>query len=339
MVSLQAQIDELGKQIASESAQMSSGRNNTLLADYRASPVGRACAPGARQSAQGRGPQPARAQHPVQHPAARGGHQPQPLRRACSSAIRRSASPAASARPRCRSSTAPTPPALPYKPNLLMNLLFGLAGGLLAGIAAAIGLEFAQRHDQDSRGRPQQARPRLPRSGSEDDRKGHLRRGAEEPGVAGVRSLFGGGRGAAIQHRIGNAQDPAHHQHPAGRGQIVDCARACPEFRPPREEGAADRRRPSEAGVQGGVGQDRPDQAAYQRGSCRPCTWSRPSIRTCGCCPAARSRPTPPTCCRPARFRTILAEAAERFDLVIVDAPPTLGLADAPLLAAAAGRP
>ena len=36
MQSLQAQIDELDKQIAREGAQMSSGRNNSLLADYRA---------------------------------------------------------------------------------------------------------------------------------------------------------------------------------------------------------------------------------------------------------------------------------------------------------------
>ena len=34
----------------------------------------------------------------------------------------------------------------------------------------------------------------------------------------------------------------------------------------------------------------------------------------------------------------MLAEAAEHFDIVIIDAPPTLGLADAPLLAAAAGN-
>ena len=36
MLSLRSQIDELDKQIARESAQMSSGRNNSLLADYRA---------------------------------------------------------------------------------------------------------------------------------------------------------------------------------------------------------------------------------------------------------------------------------------------------------------
>jgi Mrp family chromosome partitioning ATPase len=34
----------------------------------------------------------------------------------------------------------------------------------------------------------------------------------------------------------------------------------------------------------------------------------------------------------------VLNEAAEQFDVVVVDAPPTLGLADVPLLAAAAGH-
>ena len=38
------------------------------------------------------------------------------------------------------------------------------------------------------------------------------------------------------------------------------------------------------------------------------------------------------------RLRRIIAEAGETFDLVLIDAPPTLGLADSPLLAAAAGN-
>jgi len=38
------------------------------------------------------------------------------------------------------------------------------------------------------------------------------------------------------------------------------------------------------------------------------------------------------------RIRSILSEAADIADVVIVDAPPTLGLADVPLLASAAGH-
>ena len=48
--------------------------------------------------------------------------------------------------------------------------------------------------------------------------------------------------------------------------------------------------------------------------------------------------PSPADLLSTGRFRAILAEAAEQFDIAIVDAPPALGLADAPLLAAATGH-
>jgi Mrp family chromosome partitioning ATPase len=38
------------------------------------------------------------------------------------------------------------------------------------------------------------------------------------------------------------------------------------------------------------------------------------------------------------RARKIIAEAADQFDLVVIDGPPTIGLADSPLLASAAGN-
>ena len=66
--------------------------------------------------------------------------------------------------------------------------------------------------------------------------------------------------------------------------------------------------------------------------------WSRPSTPICGCCRAGRCRPIPPTCCRPAASARSSPRRAEQFDLVVIDGPPTLGLADAPLLAAAAGN-
>ena len=57
--------------------------------------------------------------------------------------------------------------------------------------------------------------------------------------------------------------------------------------------------------------------------------------------PVSASGPVPPN---PAdllstgRIRKIIAEADEQFDLIVIDGPPTLGLADSPLLAAAAGN-
>jgi Mrp family chromosome partitioning ATPase len=54
--------------------------------------------------------------------------------------------------------------------------------------------------------------------------------------------------------------------------------------------------------------------------------------------PSGPLPPNPADLLSTGRIRTILHEAAERADIVIVDAPPTLGLADVPLLASAAGH-
>ena len=49
--------------------------------------------------------------------------------------------------------------------------------------------------------------------------------------------------------------------------------------------------------------------------------------------PAGPSPPNPAELLTSGRLRTILAEASEKFDLVVLDGPPIMGLADAPLLA------
>ena len=54
--------------------------------------------------------------------------------------------------------------------------------------------------------------------------------------------------------------------------------------------------------------------------------------------PSGPVPPNPADLLSTGRIRKIIAEADEQFDLVIIDGPPTLGLADAPLLAAAAGN-
>jgi len=53
--------------------------------------------------------------------------------------------------------------------------------------------------------------------------------------------------------------------------------------------------------------------------------------------PSGPLPPNPADLLSTGRIRKIIAEAKEDFDLVVLDGPPTLGLADAPLLAAAAG--
>ena len=54
--------------------------------------------------------------------------------------------------------------------------------------------------------------------------------------------------------------------------------------------------------------------------------------------PSGPVPPNPADLLSTARIRAIIAQASERFDFVVIDAPPTLGLADAPLLSAAAGH-
>ena len=54
--------------------------------------------------------------------------------------------------------------------------------------------------------------------------------------------------------------------------------------------------------------------------------------------PSGPVPPNPADLLSTGRLRKIIAEAAERFDLIVIDGPPTIGLADSPLLAAAAGN-
>jgi capsular exopolysaccharide synthesis family protein len=52
--------------------------------------------------------------------------------------------------------------------------------------------------------------------------------------------------------------------------------------------------------------------------------------------PSGPVPPSPADLLSTPRIRKVIAEASERFDIVVIDGPPTLGLADAPLLSSAA---
>ena len=53
--------------------------------------------------------------------------------------------------------------------------------------------------------------------------------------------------------------------------------------------------------------------------------------------PSGPLPPNPADLLSTGRIRKIIGEAKDNFDIVVIDGPPTLGLADAPLLASAAG--
>ena len=141
MQSLRAQITELDRQIAKEAGQISSGRNNTLLADYRAAMSAEralqarvAGLKGDVLNLRGRSIQYNILQREVdtnrslydallqryKEIGVAGGVGVAPV-----SIVDRA-----------------DPPSLPFKPNLFVNLLMGLGLGLLAGMAGAVGLEF-----------------------------------------------------------------------------------------------------------------------------------------------------------------------------------------------------
>lgn len=141
MQSLSAQIAELTRAISREAGQVSSGRTNTLLGDYRAAVSAERALQG-RVSAlkgdvldlRGRSIQYNILQREVDTNRAlydallqrykeigvAGGVGVAPV-----SIVDRA-----------------DPPGLPFKPNLFLNLITGLGLGLLAGIAGAVGLEF-----------------------------------------------------------------------------------------------------------------------------------------------------------------------------------------------------
>jgi uncharacterized protein involved in exopolysaccharide biosynthesis len=106
MLSLRSQIDELDKQIARESAQMSSGRNNTLLADYRAAVSAERALQGRVAGLKGACSTSGAAASSIISCSARWTPTAASMMR-CFSATRRSGSRAASGPHPCRSSTAP----------------------------------------------------------------------------------------------------------------------------------------------------------------------------------------------------------------------------------------
>jgi uncharacterized protein involved in exopolysaccharide biosynthesis len=141
MASLQSQIDELKRQIAKQASQVASGRSNTLLADYRAAlSAERALQArvvelkGAVLNLRGRSIQYTILQREVD------------TNRALYDALLQRYKQIGVAG---GVGTAPVSivdradvPRTPFKPNLFLNLMLGLVAGLIAGLGGAISLEF-----------------------------------------------------------------------------------------------------------------------------------------------------------------------------------------------------
>jgi capsular exopolysaccharide synthesis family protein len=336
MLSLQSQIDELDRQISRESAQMSSGRANTLLADFRAAVAAenglRARVAGLKGQVlnlRGRSIQYNILQREVD------------TNRSLYDALLQRYKEIGVAG---GVGTAPVsvvdradPPTLPYKPNLPLNLLFGLGAGLLAGVAGAVGLEFLT----DTIKTREDVRKKLglpclgavPKTVAKDTFVEDLKNPASavsEAYSAIVAALrFSTEEGMPRMLMITSTQ--------AGEGKSSTALALAQNFAR-REKSVllvdADLRKPAFKASADNVGLSKlltTDDPI--RGHVLETQHSNLWLLPSGPLP-----PNPADLLSTQRMHKITAEAEQEFDLVVIDGPPTLGLADAPLLAAAVGN-
>ena len=336
MQSLQAQISELDRQIAQEGARMSSGRSNTLLADYRAARSAENALQGRVNQLKGsvlnlrgrsiqynilqrevdtnRGLYDALLQR-FKEIGVAGGIGMAPV-----SVVDRAETPSA-----------------PYKPNLLLNLLGGIGLGLLAGIGAAVALEFIN----DTIKTREDVRTKLalaclgavPKTAARDTFVEDLRNPTSTVSeaysaiVAALRFSTDEGMPKTLlvtstQPGEGKSSTAlALAQNHARRDKsvlLIDSDLRKPAFKASNDKVGLSKLLTTDDRIDGHVLETQHEKL-----------WLLPS----GPVP-----PNPADLLSTGRIRKIIAEASDRFDLIIIDGPPTLGLADSPLLASAAGH-
>ena len=228
-------------------------------------------------------------------------------------------------------------PSAPYKPNLLLNLLSGLGLGLLAGIGAAVAFEFIN----DTIKTREDVRTKLalaclgavPKTAARDtfveDLKNPTSTVSEAYSAIVAALRFSTDEGmpkvlvvTSTQPGEGKSSTAlALAQNHARREKsvlLIDSDLRKPAFKASNEKVGLSKLLTTEDHIGGHVLETQHENL-----------WLLPS----GPVP-----PNPADLLSTGRIRQIIAEASERFDLVVIDGPPTLGLADSPLLASAAGH-
>jgi capsular exopolysaccharide synthesis family protein len=336
MQSLKAQIDELSRQIASASAQMQSGRTNSLLADYRgALSAERALQArvsqlkGAVLDLRGRSIQYNILQREVD------------TNRSLYDALLQRFKEIGVAggiglAPVSIVDRADTPDS-PYKPNLLLNLLFGTALGLLAGIGAAVGLELVNdtiKSREDVRTKLRLAcLGAVPKMSGKDSFVEELKDPASTVSeaysaiVAALRFSTEDGMPKVLlvtSTRPGEGKSStalAIAQNFARREKsvlLIDSDLRKPAFKAANDEVGLSKLLTTDEPVARHVVETQHERLSLL--------------------PSGPLPPNPADLLATGRARKIIAEAADQFDLVVIDGPPTIGLADSPLLASAAGN-
>ena len=336
MLSLRSQITELDRQIGREASQVASGRNNSLMAEYR----GAAAAEGALRARvgqlkgsvldlRGRSIQYTILQRDVdtnrslydallqryKEVGVAGGIGSAPV-----SIVDRAQVPGG-----------------PFRPNLMLNLLAGLALGLLAGLGAAFALEYLYdtiKTREDVRSKLGLAcLGAIPKTGGKDSFIEELKdprsvvSEAYSAVVAALRFSTEEGLPKALvmtSTRSGEGKSSsslALAQNFARRGAsvlLIDADMRKPAFKASTDKVGLTRLLTAEDEVRKHI---LPTQFEN--------LWLLPS----GPIP-----PNPADLLATGRFQAILAEVTSHFDMVIIDAPPLLGLADSLLLAELTGN-
>src|SRR5205085_1188948 len=228
-------------------------------------------------------------------------------------------------------------PGLPFKPNLFLNLLTGLGLGLIAGVAGAVGLEFLN----DTIKSREDVRKKLglpclgivPRTPAKDTFVEDLRNPA---------SMVSEAYSAIVAALRFSTEDGMPKvllvtSTRSGEGKSSSALALAQNFAR-REKSVllidSDLRKPAFKAASDKVGlskmlttEDKLEKHLVET--------QHPNLSLL---PSGPIPPNPADLLSTGRIRKIIAEATEQFDLVVIDGPPTLGLADSPLLAAAAGN-
>ncbi|MFL6787745.1 MAG: GumC family protein [Sphingomicrobium sp.] len=337
MLSLRSRITELDRQIARETSQASSGRTNTLLAEYRGAAAaesalqGRVAAlKGSVLDLRGRSIQYTILQREVDTNRA--------LYDALLQRFKEVGVAGAIGTSAVSNVDRAQVPTGPYKPNLLLNLLIGFALGLVGGIGSAVALEYLydtiKTRDDVRHKLGLACLGAIPKTAGQESFIEELKDPSSlvsEAYSAVVTSLrFSTEEGlpktlVVTSTRSGEGKSStalAVAQNFARRGASVLLIDS--DLRKPAFKAASDK-----------IGLTRlltgDEEAA--RSHIVPTQFSDLWLMPSGPLP-----PNPADLLSTGRFQEILGEVSSHFDIIIVDAPPVIGLADSLLLASVSGQ-
>jgi capsular exopolysaccharide synthesis family protein len=224
-------------------------------------------------------------------------------------------------------------PGGPFKPNLMLNLLIGLAMGMIGGLGAALALEFLN----DTIKTPDDVREklRLPSLGVIPQKKGPeaLSEELKDQSSAISEAYFSLRTSLQFTTETGAPKSLLITSTRAAEGKSSTTLALAQNFarlgnRVLLIDG--DLRKPAFV-----TGLDPDEGLSKLLTNTEPLEkhilqtqFENLSLLPCGPLP-----PNPAELLASPRLKAVLAEALGRFDMVIVDGPPVLGLADAPLLA------